>query len=330
MSTILDVAREAEVSAATVSRVLNNDAKVSQDKKLRVLSAIQKLNYQPNLLGRSLRRKESNTILVLLPNILNPYYSEICKGAMDTGHKWGYKVMVCNTDSNINRELEYINLLKTNQADGLIFMSPQLSMDYLSEIGNSFPVVHCGAFKGGSKISHLAIDNFGAAYKAVKHLINLGHKRIGLISCENNFLSTAHREEGYKKVLEDNNISFDPGLIVKGDYGYKSGIRSAKQLLMMDKPPTAIFAISDEMAIGAIREIKGQGLKVPEDVAVVGFDDIGYASMCDPMLTTIAQPKYDVGCIAMDIIIKQLKGEITEPKDIYFEHELIIRQSTVK
>lgn len=330
MSTIQDVAREAGVSVATVSRVMNNSPSVSDITRERVLEAIKKLDYQPNLLGRNLRRTETRMILVLLPNIANPFYSRIVKGAEDVAHKNGYNIMLCNTDSDKNREKLYLDLLKNRLSDGVIFMASELSKDELMETGRNFPVVQCCEHKEGAGVSHVSIDNLAAAYKAVKHLISLGHTRIGMISSKNNFLSTIHRELGYKKALDDSGIDFDPSLIKYGDYGFKSGLRAAKQFLDMEDRPTAIFAISDTMAVGVIKAAGEAGLKVPDDIAVAGFDNISLASMCEPPLTTISQPKYDLGCTAMDLLLRQIRGELKEPEKVLLEYELIIRESTVK
>ncbi|MCX7842547.1 MAG: LacI family DNA-binding transcriptional regulator [Clostridia bacterium] len=330
MATIQDVAKAAGVSVATVSRVLNNSGLVQEETRETVMEAIRALNYQPNLLGRNLRRMETRMILVLLPNISNPFYSRIVKGIEDVAHKNGYNIMLCNTDSDKMRERIYLELLKKRLSDGIILMASELSREELLELGKNYPVVQCCEYREDVEITHVSIDNYSAAKKAVNHLIGQGHKRIAMISCKNNFLSTVQREAGYKKVLEESGIEFDPDLLAYGDYGYKSGLRTAKQFLSMQDKPTAIFAISDMMAIGAIKAVRQAGLKIPEDIAVVGFDNINFASMCEPELTTVSQPKYDIGCYTMEFLIRQIKGESKSSQAIFLEHELIIRASTVK
>jgi LacI family transcriptional regulator, repressor for deo operon, udp, cdd, tsx, nupC, and nupG len=330
MSNIQDVAKLAGVSVATVSRVLNNSPQVTPETRESVLEVIKKLNYQPNLLGRNLRRSETRRILVLLPNISNPFYGRVVKGIEDIGHKNGYNVMLCNTDSDIVREKLYLELLKNRLSDGVILMAPELSKEELNEIGKSYPVVQCSEYREGASVSHVSIDNFAAAHKAVKHLSGLGHRRIGLISCEDSYLSVKAREAGYRKALAEEGMELDPALILKGDFSFKSGLRAARGFLQIKDRPTAIFAISDIMAIGAMRAVKEAGLHVPHDMAVMGFDNISFASMCEPLLTTISQPKYDLGCIAMDLLLKQIRGELKEAKYVCIEHELIIRESTVK
>ncbi|MCX7771959.1 MAG: LacI family DNA-binding transcriptional regulator [Clostridia bacterium] len=330
MSTIQDVARLAGVSVATVSRVLNNSPSVTAETKDLVNETIKKLNYQPNLLGRNLRRSQTKMILVLLPNISNPFYAGIVKGIEDVAHKNGYNVMLCNTDSDVSRERIYMDLLRNRLSDGVIFMAPEVNKEELTEIGKLYPVVQCCEYKEGASVSHVSIDNFSAAYKATRHLIGLGHKRIGFLGCQNTFISTIQRENGYKKALADHDIPFDQTLVKYGDYGFTSGVRAGKQFMAMKERPTALFAISDMMAIGAIKSAKEEGLRIPEDLAVVGFDNISFAAMYDPMLTTISQPKYDLGCAAMDLVLRRIRGELDQPEDLFLEHEFIIRESTVK
>lgn len=330
MATIQDVAKMAGVSVATVSRVLNNSSSVTEETRHHVQEAIQKLNYQPNLLGRNLRRLETRMILVLLPTISNTFYSKIVKGMEGVGHKNDYNIMICDTGSNAERERTYLNLLKNKLVDGVIFMAPELSKEELSGIGKHFPVVQCCEYREGAEVSHISINNFDAAYQAVRHLIHIGHQKIGMISGDNHFISTFQREEGYKKALEDAGLSFNPSHIIKGEYGFKSGLRAAQQFLAMDEKPTAIFAASDMMAIGAIKAIKQKGFSVPKDMAVIGFDNISFSTMVEPQLTTVAQPQYDIGCMAMELLLKRIKGELDKPQYIYVEHELIIRESTFR
>lgn len=329
-STIQDVAKAAGVSVATVSRVLNKSSSVTRSTREAVLDAIKQMDYRPNLLGRNLRRTETRLILALLPNIANPFYARIVKGMEDIARKNGYNVMLCNTDSNAERERVYLELLKNRLADGVIFMAPEIDGKELTAIGRDFPVVQCCEYKEGAQVPLASIDNHTAAKKAAKHLISLGHKRIGMISCDNSFLSTIRREQGFKMALEEAGIVFDEQLVVYGDYSFKSGRRAAFSLLALDERPTAIFAISDIMAIGVLRAAREKGLRVPEDLAVVGFDNISFASMCSPMLTTVSQPKYDIGCTAMELLLRKMRGELKEPVDIVLENELVIRESTIK
>lgn len=330
MATIRDVAEKAGVSIATVSRVLNKRVSVSPATRIKVEKAIEELNYQPNYLGRNLRRAETKIILVILQNISNPFYSKVVEGIEDLGHKHGYNIMICNTDSESDRERSYLDLLVNRLVDGVILMEPEIDSEELAQIGNSFPVVQCCEYKEGADVPHISIDNVAAGYTAVNHLIKLGHTRIGMISGYNRLLSAMQRETGYKRALREADIAFEPALIKYGSYGFTGGLRAAKEFLQLDNPPTALFAISDITAIGAIRAIKEEGLNIPEDIAVVGFDNTSIASMYDPQLTTISQPRYDLGKISMEFLLEQINDNDISAQEIYLEHELIIRESTVK
>lgn len=331
MATIHDVAKAVGVSVATVSRVLNNSPAVNIETREKVLFTIRKLNYQPNLLGRNLRRSKTKMILVIVPDISNPFYSSIVKGIEDVAHKNDYNVMLCNTNYDPERMNAYIELLKNRLSDGAVVMGLELGKLEFSDLAKRFPIVQCCEYIEGAGTSYVAIDDFSAAIKAVRHLVNLGHKRIGLITCKDRFISNVKREQGYKEAIKDAGIEADPELIMYVDsHGFKNGLRAVEKLIMMPKRPTAIFACSDLLAIGAMKGIKERGLQVPEDIAIVGFDNISFASVCNPPLTTIAQPQYDLGCTAMDILIKQIHETITVPQITHLEYELIIRESTVK
>lgn len=330
VSTIQDVAKEAGVSVATVSRVLNKSNTVTEATRALVLDTIKRLDYRPNLLGRNLRRTETRLVLALLPTIANPFYSRIVKGIEDVAHKNGYNVMLCNTDSNADREQLYLGLLKNRLADGVILVAPEIACEELSAIGADFPVVQCCEYKEGVEVSLVRIDNYAAARKAARHLISLGHKKIGMISSHSRFLSTIRREEGFRSVLEEAGFPLEESCTAYGDYSFKSGHRAALSLLTLKERPTALFSISDIMAIGALRAAREKGLKVPDDLAVVGFDNISFSSMCDPMLTTVSQPKYDLGCTAMELLLKTIRGELAEPVEIVLENELVIRESTIR
>ena len=238
--------------------------------------------------------------------------------------------MLCNTDSTADREQLYLGLLKNRLADGVILMAPEINGEELTAIGADFPVVQCCEYKEGAQVSLARIDNYAAARKAAKHLTSLGHKKIGIISSHSKFVSTIRREEGFKSVLEEAGLLLADQYMAYGDYSFKSGHRAALSLLALKERPTAILAISDIMAIGVLRAAKEKGLKAPEDVAVVGFDNISFSSMCDPMLTTVSQPKYDLGCTAMDLLLKTIQGELKEPVEIVLENELVIRESTIR
>jgi LacI family transcriptional regulator, repressor for deo operon, udp, cdd, tsx, nupC, and nupG len=328
MSNIRDVAGIAGVSVATVSRVINKSGPVSERSRINVLKAINDLDYRPNLLGRNLRRTETRLILVLLPTIANPFYARIVKGIEDVARENGYNILLCNSDDNKKQERMYLELLYNRLADGLIFMAPQMDKDELTAVGRGFPVIQCCEYREGARASRVSINNYLAAYAAVKHILDLGHKKIALITCRNDLVSTRQRELGYRKALGDAGIAYSKKLVKYGDYSFMSGYDAARQLLSERYGSTAVFAVSDIMAIGAFKAIKEAGLSIPGDISVIGFDDVSFASMCDPMLTTICQPRYELGSAAMKLLLKQIRNEINEPESIVLEHNLVVREST--
>lgn len=330
MATIQDVAQLAGVSVATVSRVLNRSSAVTESTREAVLEAIKTLNYQPNLLGRNLRKMETRMVLVLLPNISNPFYARIVKGMEDIAHNNGYNVMLCNTDSNAHRERVYIDLTRNKLADGIILMAPEIDVQELDELGKNIPVVQCCEYKKEVQVSHVSIDDEAAAYDGMRYLIGLGHRRIGMISAKKSYLSRVQRENGYQRALKEAGLPIDASLIKHGDYRYISGINAMEELLRLKDKPTAIFAISDIMALGALRAIKQHGMNVPQDVAVMGFDNISSSSMSDPMLTTVSQPKYELGCKAMELLLRHMRGELKDSQHIVLQHEIIVRESTTR
>jgi LacI family repressor for deo operon, udp, cdd, tsx, nupC, and nupG len=329
MTPIQEVAKLADVSVATVSRVVNNNSYVKEATREKVMKAIKALNYSPNMSGRFLRRNETKVILVLLPTISNPFYSKAVAGISHIADKMGYLIMICNTESRPNKEMEYLDLLKFKQADGAIIMSQAMDAGQLEEIASSYPIVQCFEYYQSNSLSFVSVDNEKASYEAVNYLIGLGHKHIGLVGCHPQYSSAEHREEGYKRALRDANIDLDPDLIIRGNYGFKSGYDCANKLIDRGNLPSAIFAISDMQAIGVIKALTNKGVKVPRDVSVMGFDNIAFSGIYDPGITTISQPTYKIGSRAMDILIKQIKGELNNSQQVFLKHRLIVRESTM-
>lgn len=266
----------------------------------------------------------------MLPNISNPFYSEIVKGIEDVANRNGYSIMLCNTDSDIKREKKYVKMLKTRLADGAILMASEMSCEELTELSKELSIVQCCEYKEGVPLPHVSIENEKAAYKATNHLISLGHRKIAFIGADNQFLSSNLRETGYKRALSDAGIEIKPAYICYGNYSYKSGFRNMKRLLDLPDRPTAVFCVSDVMAIGAIRSAMEENLKVPDDLAVCGFDNIHFSWMFNPSITTISQPMYDLGCTAMEALINIIEGKSSEIVNYFLEYELIVRSSTLK
>lgn len=333
MANIREVAQRANVSVATVSRVINQNGKVKENTRNRVLTVLEEMGYVRDKKQEVTDNKKLKRILVLIPDIANPFYSIIAQGICEAARKKDYLLMLCTTERNYNIENHYIDMLRTGMADGAIIVAPVMSGDELEKLDAEKNIVQCCEYEEKiNTVSHISIDNYMAGVDAVQHLINIGHEKIAMISCDNGFLSTTERENAYRNTLEKNGIAFKTQYLAKmeSDYGYRTGIRSMNYLLNLKEPPTAVFAISDIVAIGAMQAIQKAGLMVPDDIAVVGFDDLDVASLYNPPLTTIYQPKEDIGRLAMELLDKKINGINSGYESVFLEHELRIRKSTVK
>ena len=333
MANIREVAQRANVSVATVSRVLNQNGKVKEKTRNHVLAVLEEMEYTRERKPDIREEKKLKRILVLLPDIANPFYSIIAQGICGAARKKDYLLMLCTTERNYDVENHYIDMLRSGMADGAIIVAPLMSGSELEKLDTEKNIVQCCEYEENiNTVSHISIDNYTAGADAVQHLINIGHEKIAMISCDNGFLSTAQRENAYRDTLKKNGIEFKPQYLAKmeSDYGYRTGIRSMNYLLNLKEPPTAIFAVSDIVAIGAMQAIQKAGLSIPDDIAVIGFDDLDVASLYNPPLTTIYQPKEDIGRLATELLDKKISGIDSGYESVFLEHELRIRKSTVK
>jgi DNA-binding LacI/PurR family transcriptional regulator len=329
MPTIFDVAQKAKVSIATVSRVVNKSShKVNSTTRKKVLRAVRDLDYRPNALAKGLLMKKTMTIGIIIPDISNPYYAEIVRGIQDRADRYGYAIILLNTDRNQDRIIKHIYFLREKSADGIIFSGGMIHgekvLSSLKELRERVVVI------GRHKVdfSAVLIDNMGGATKATEHLIGLDHKRIGFIGGPDRSSSAAERLSGYKNALIQSHYSVDKNLIRKGDFTPRSGYLLARELIQKG-PPTAIFAANDQMAFGAIRVAKEFGLRVPGDLSVVGFDNIPFSSYFDPSLTTMEIPMYHIGAAAIEMLVNLISEKNAE-KLRWFDTKLLIRDSTAK
>lgn len=330
MATMADVAKEAGVSVATVSRLLNNEETVSPETAARVYEAIKKLSYEPNILARNLRKNESRVILIISPNMTNPYYAHILSGIGDVATKLGYSALICNTEEDEEREREALEMLRKHRADGAILMASNIGCNWLLEYSREFPLVQCSEYDPDVDIPHVSIDNYKATQEAMKYLLDMGHRSIAIISSENEYISTKLRLKAYKDTLKKNKIAVNDDYIIYAsrDYSFKSGKAKAKELLKVNPRPTAIFCISDTLALGAITAAQELGLNVPGDVTVVGFDDVEHTTMFHPYITTVAQPCYELGKQSAYLLYSQMRQEENMPRQMIMDHKLIVRESS--
>lgn len=327
MANIQQVAKQAGVSVATVSRVLNGQGTVTAKTRVKVEDAIQKLNYEPSILGRNLRNSESRILLILIPKISNPFYSEIINGIETTALRHHYNILLCETDSNPDRENIYFDLVRKKMADGIISMDPAVNVDSLMKLSESHPIIQCSEYTVESGIPYVTIDNEEAAYRAVKHLTRLGHEKIALINSDETFLYARQRKSGYQRALEEHGIPIhDDYICHTQQLSFEYGQQAMRKIISLNDRPTAVFAVSDMLAIGSLKEISNNGLKVPDDIALAGFDNIDFSNMTNPALTTVAQPMYKMGTVAAKMLIDKIHGK--EVESILLNYELVIREST--
>lgn len=340
MANIKDVAEKAGVSITTVSHVVNETRYVSEDLKARVFDAMKELNYRPNLLARSLRSGRTRTIGLVIPDISNLFFAEISRKIEDKGFDYGYSVILCNTDENQDKEMLYVDVLMEKQVDGIIFISAGADNKEIFNLDNvDVPVVLADRDISSSHSDVVLVDNFKGGFDATNYLISLGHQRIGCITGPSKMTPSAQRVEGYKKALIEAGIQIDEKIIYSGDFGFKSGESAMCELLNNPDFPSAVFVCNDMMAIGAIRAIQETGRKIPENISLVGFDNIPFAETVYPSLTTIAQPILEMADTAVDLLIDRIKikqhekhNKYVEPifKRIVLKAQLIKRESCAK
>lgn len=334
MSTILDVARLAGVSTATVSRVINSPDSVREKTREKVLQAMNTCNYKYNALARGFATKRSNTIGLIIPTISNSVFADSTLGVQEYADQKNIKVVLGNSYYKYSQEENLVKVLRESQVDGLIITTTNPKGEILkSLVDEKFPFVLLFSTIKSGPISAVGIDNYRGGYVATEHLISLGHKRIGMVA--GNFSMTDrsfHRWHGYKKCLKDNNIPYDKELLVQTDYSLSGGRDSIKKLLKFPLPPTAVFCSNDYIALGAMKGAREMGLALPQDLSIVGFDDMQTASYMVPPLTTIRQPAYEMGRRAAELLLqlteKTEKTDGVKAVQDMMKTTLIVREST--
>jgi len=330
MATIQDVARDAGVSTATVSRVLSAPELVAEATRARVMAAVTSLGYQPNFAAKSLRTLRTEKILVTVPDISNPFFSQVIRGVEEAARAAGYSVLLGDTRHEAEREEEYAAMLRRREADGLIFLGhrlPETLAGMVAKLGPRTPIVNGCEFSPELGVSGAHIDNERAATEAMEHLYGLGHDRVGVITGPLASPLSRDRLAGVRTAAERHGRV--GGLqVVTGDFSIESGLDQAGALLDAAPRPTALFCFSDEMAMGALEAIRRRGLKCPHDVSLVGFDDIRFAPYLDPPLTTVSQPMDQIGHEVVRLLLDILSGRAEALQHVTLPHRLVVRGST--
>lgn len=332
-ATISRVANEAGVSTQTVSRVVNNRPDVSPETRKRVQQVIAQLGYQPSAIARSLVSKRTHTLGLITADFSDYFFTQVIAGAEVEARRHGYFFMLCSTERNPNDEPEYIRLLAERHVDGMLFARPSTESDnrhLVDLLRAEVPVVTTAYHLPGIALTVVDVDNVDGARQAARCLVASGRRRIAMIKGPARWKSVADRLEGYTLALQEAGLAGDPSLVAEGDWSYESGYRALGELLARGQPFSGLFAQNDRMAIGAIRALREAGRRVPEDVSVVGYDDIPVAEFFDPPLTTIRQPMREVGETAARLLIQVIEeGRAVQGQEVLLKTELIRRGSCI-
>lgn len=332
MSTIKDVAVHAQVSVATVSHVINDTRFVSEATRQRVLQAIKELRYVPSALARSLKSNRTHTVGMMIPNSSNPYFAEIIRGIEDTCYDAGFNVILCNSDDDPLKQSTYVRLLSEKQVDGLIVLSSGSDSDLLDTLrAASMPQVVVDRELEDLAADLVEVNHEAGGYLATRHLLDLGHRRIACIAGPQTLSSARQRVQGYCRALAEAGLPLDAALCPSADFTSAGGHAAMAALLAGQTAatrPSAVFASNDLMAIGAVCAAAAEGLSIPADLSVIGFDDIALAAYSNPPLSTVAQPKHQTGELAATLLLQRIAAPDRALQRVILQPTLTVRQST--
>ncbi|TCP32041.1 LacI family transcriptional regulator [Scopulibacillus darangshiensis] len=329
-ATIYDVAREAGVSMATVSRVVNGNPNVKPTTRKKVMDAIERLGYRPNAVARGLASKKTTTVGVIIPDISSVFFSELARGIEDIATMYKYNIILCNSDQNKEKEIHLIHTLLGKQVDGIVFMGGKITEEHVDEFKKSpVPIVLAATIDEQGEIPSVNINYEQAVFDAVSYLAENGHQKIGFVSGPlKDPINGGYKLSGYRRSLDEHGLQYSEENVAIGDYTYESGKEATAAFLEQDEAPTAIFVSADEMAIGVVHEIKDRGMNVPGDVEVISNDNTRLAHMVRPTLSTVVQPMYDIGAVAMRLLTKYMNNEKVEDRTVVLPHRIEFRHST--
>lgn len=328
--TIYDVAREANVSMATVSRVVNGNPNVKPATRKKVLDVIERLGYRPNAVARGLASKKTTTVGVIIPDISSIFFAELARGIEDIATMYKYNIILSNSDQNKDKELHLLNTMLGKQVDGIVFMGGNITLEHVEEFEKSpVPIVLAGSIEETGKIPSVNIDYEQATYDSVFEFVERGHKDIAFVTGPlHEPINGEKKLKGYKLALEQAGIPYREDFVVEGDYTYDSGIEAFEKLIEGNERPTAIFVGTDEMALGVIHGAEDKGFEIPKDFEVISSDNTRLALMVRPQLTSVVQPLYDIGAVAMRLLTKFMNKETVDDSIVVLPHRIEHRKST--
>jgi LacI family transcriptional regulator len=334
MVTIREVARQAKVSVGTVSNVLAGSATVRAELRRRVEDAMRGLDYHPNQIARSLKTRQTKTLGLVISDITNPFFPQVVRGAEDAAIAAGYLLITLNTDDSPERERQSLSMLRARKVDGLLLTvaASRDDMNHVEQFRDSgLPIVCIDREVPHVPLDLVCSDNVRGAKMCMQHLLSRGHRRIGYLSGSVGLFTAVTRLDGFSQALAEAGIPPDERLVRHGDFRFDSGYRLAKEMLLEHEPPTALFASNAMMGFGALKAIHELGLRCPDDVALAMFDDVPFGDVIQPRLTVVAQPAYDMGRVAAELLIARLLGTETSPVPVrhMLVPELLVRESTI-
>lgn len=327
MASIKDVASRAGVSVATVSRVLNHNARVKAHLRERILTTIDQLGYQPSGIARNMRSQSVRVIGLVISDIQNPFFTALVRAVEDVAYENQYTVLLCNSDEDLQKEQLYIDVLSRERVAGAIVV-PSGKGCCAALLHARVPVVMADRTVPDLVADAAVLDNLAGAFQATQHLIELGHTRIGLVSAPANVSVGRERQAGYEKALRKNKIALDKQLIRLGNFKANGGYQATRELLELAPRPTAIFAVNNLMTMGALQAIHEKKLRIPKDISVIGFDDVPWLALLTPPLTAVRQPTYEIGAQAARMLFARLQNSAKPVETCVLKPELIVRGST--
>lgn len=326
--TIKDVAKAANVSVATVSRVLNKKNNVSDEAVDAVNQAVKRLGYSPNFLGRDLRKSETRRILAIIASTEQSFYSEVLRGMEEGAAARGYDVLIATTRDDPKHEMHLLEMLFSRSVDGAVLLGPKLDAATISSLAENHNLAICLERLENCKVLTVTINNVSAGRDAVNYLIRKGRRRIGLLTTRQRSQSSVDRERGYREALAENGLEYDESLVYYGDYSSDAGMCGCERLMRLGEPPDAIFSISDMIAIGAMNYAIENGIKIGSDVLFFGFDNIQYSRIFVPHLSTVQQPCFLQGKLVVEKLIENMKSKTPDRSLYMLPHSLILRETT--
>lgn len=326
---IRHIAEKAGVSVATVSRVLNHPENVALKTRERIERIMEDEEYRPNWFARGLNFNKTGTIGLMIPHILNPVHMETAKGVEDVAHQKGYTTFMCNAEEDVQKERHYMELLIQRRVDGIILICSCLEeQDFKMAQEENIPVVLVGGCKNNPGLNMVSVNFLEGEKKATEHLIQIGYQRIALLCGDSQGVENGDKTEGYEKALKNAGFSREEHYVMEVPNSIEGGYLGAKKMMELDNPPEAILATSDMIAFGAMEAIKDQGLKIPEDIAVVGFDNVKMSNLVDPKLTTVDMPLHKLGIYGARLLFDLIEGEeAEEPRTILLQTKMKVRKS---